>query len=224
MRKAGKLFQLTNLIRVRQPITADEIALSLNVSVRTVYRYIDDLSVSGIPIYGTPGVGYQLDEDFELPPLNVTAKELDALLLGVKMVTVWTGEDLSNAANSLVKKIEAVIPKSIIDEYADVVFTPDFNNKIKTRKSWEVLHNSIKSKHGVTIEYQSLDGTMTSRTIYPLGLLYWGGKWTLASWCKTREDFRNFRVDRIINLNVCESQFETTDKINLQSFMASYKK
>lgn len=64
---------------MKQPITADQIAGELGVSVRTVYRYIDDLSVSGIPIYGTAGVGYQLHEDFELPPLNLTEKEIDAL-------------------------------------------------------------------------------------------------------------------------------------------------
>ena len=66
MRKADRLFQLTNLIRARQPITAEKIAQELNVSIRTVYRYIDDLSVSGIPIYGTTGVGYQLDNDSKL--------------------------------------------------------------------------------------------------------------------------------------------------------------
>ena len=105
MRKADKLFQLTNIVRAKQPITANEIAEELDVSVRTVYRYIDDLSVSGIPIYGTAGLGYQLTNQFELPPLNLTENELDALLIGVKMVSGWTGDDLSSSAKSLAAKI-----------------------------------------------------------------------------------------------------------------------
>jgi len=74
MRKADRLFQLTNLIRARQPVTAHQLAEELGVSVRSIYRYIDDLSVSGIPVYGIAGEGYRLYEGFELPPLNLTEK------------------------------------------------------------------------------------------------------------------------------------------------------
>ncbi|MEE1920209.1 HTH domain-containing protein, partial [Pseudomonas asiatica] len=70
MRKADRLFQLVNLIRVHQPISAERLASRIGVSVRSIYRYIDDLSFSGIPIYGTAGVGYALDADFEMPPLR----------------------------------------------------------------------------------------------------------------------------------------------------------
>lgn len=223
MRKADKLFQLTNLIRARQPITAQEIANHLSVNIRTVYRYIDDLSVSGIPIYGTPGIGYQLDDDFELPPLNITANELDALLLGVKLITAWTGEELSSAASSLAKKIEAVVPKHVIDEYADVIFTPEFVNPSKNKEIWNVLHKAIKNTFAIKITYLSLSDVTTNRTLYPLGLAYWGGTWTLAAWCTKRDDYRNFRVDRITHFSLLE-KFNKTKRINLQAFMQANKK
>ncbi len=222
MRKADKLFQLTNLIRARQPITAQSIAEHLSVNIRTVYRYIDDLSISGIPIYGTPGIGYQLDEDFELPPLNITASELDALLLGVKLITTWTGEELSSAASSLAKKIEAVVPKHLIDEYADVIFTPDFVNPNKNKALWNDLHKAIKNTIAIEITYLSLSDATTTRTLYPLGLAYWGGTWTLAAWCTIRNDYRNFRVDRIQEL-INKETFKKTSVINLQAFMEATK-
>ncbi len=223
MRKADRLFQLTNLIRAKQPITADEIANELGVSVRSVYRYIDDLSISGIPIYGTTGLGYQLDEDYELPPLNLSEKELEALLLGMKMVRGWSGIELSYAAQSLSTKIQLVIPKGMVDDYSDVVFAPDFVQDKRQKRLWENIHQAIKSLNILKIKYHSLDEIISQRTLYPLGLVYWGSKWTLAAWCKKRRDFRNFRVDRIFELDVLSSQFKLTDKINLQAFLATTK-
>jgi len=224
MRKADKLFQLTNLLRAKQPITAEQIATELEVSVRTVYRYIDDLSVSGIPIYGTTGVGYQLHENFELPPLNLTEQELDALLLGVRMVSSWTGDELSNSANTLAKKIEAVLPNQLRDDYSDVVFAPDINHRKKDRKNWQALHQAIKNLKMVEIDYRALDGCYSSRLLYPLGLVYWGGKWTLAAWCTERRGYRNFRIDRILEMSISTQQFEPTKKINLQAYLNEVNK
>jgi len=220
MRKADRLFQLTNLVRTRQPITAAEIANELNVSVRTIYRYIDDLSLSGIPIYGTTGIGYQLDKDFELPPLNLSGKELESLLLGMKMVAAWSGIELSDAAKSLTTKIQAVLPKGMIDDYSDVVFAPDFLHNKQQKQLWENIHNAIKTLNAIKICYNSLDEVTSKRILYPLGLVYWGSKWTLAAWCTKRGAFRNFRIDRILELDILEDKFKLTDSINLQAFLA----
>ena len=86
MRKAERLFQLVNLIRAQQPITAEQLAQRIGVSVRTIYRYIDDLSLSGIALYGEPGRGYSLQDGFELPPLTLSQDEIAALLLGVELL------------------------------------------------------------------------------------------------------------------------------------------
>ncbi len=224
MRKADRLFQLTNLIRAKQPITADKIASELDVSVRTIYRYIDDLSASGIPIYGITGIGYQLDKDFELPPLNLSEKELESLLLGMKMVTAWSGIELSGAAKSLTAKIQAVLPKDMIDDYSDVVFAPDFVHNKQQKTLWEDIHHAIKKLNPINIHYISLDEVNSKRVLYPLGLVYWGSKWTLAAWCTKRQDFRSFRIDRILELDVLECDFELTEKVNLHAFLATTKK
>lgn len=224
MRKADKLFQLTNLIRVKQPITASQIATELEVSVRTVYRYIDDLSVSGIPIYGTAGVGYQLHENYELPPLNLTDKEVDVLMLGIKMVSTWTGDVLSDSAQSLANKIEAVLPKHIRDEYSSKVYAPDLLIRRNERDIWEMCYKAIKGEHCLSISYQTPNENKTKRKIRPLGLFYWGGKWTVGSWCFLRKDFRDFRLDRIETIKICENTCIENQSINLQSYLAAIEK
>ncbi|EIK45896.1 helix-turn-helix type 11 domain-containing protein [Cellvibrio sp. BR] len=83
MRKANRLFQLVNLIRRQQPVSAAKLAEQLQVSVRSIYRYINDLSVTGVPVYAEPGLGYRLQPGLELPPLHLSPEELDALQLAV---------------------------------------------------------------------------------------------------------------------------------------------
>lgn len=223
MRKAEKLFQITNLIRAKQPITAEQLAEELDVSVRTVYRYIDDLSVSGIPIYGTTGIGYKLHDHYELPPLNLTENELDALILGVKMVTSWTGETLSESARSLVSKIDAVLPSQLRKEYSRTLYAPDYSGRDEDRNVWEIIYKAIKELNSVSIDYNALNGRKTSRTIYPLGLFYWGGKWTIGSWCTLRREFRDFRLDRIERIGL-RQKYTKTKAINLESYLTSVEK
>jgi len=224
MRKADKLFQLTNLIRVKQPITAEQIAREIGVSVRTVYRYIDDLSVSGIPIYGTAGVGYQLHKGYELPPLNLTDKEVDVLMLGIKMVSTWTGDVLSDSAQTLANKIEAVLPKHVRDEYSPTVYAPDLLIRGSERKMWGQCYKAIKEKNCLSIGYQTPDGNNTERKICPLGLFYWGGKWTVGSWCFLRNDYRDFRLDRIETIKSHKGTCIENQRINLQSYLAAIEK
>jgi len=221
MRKAERLFQLTHLIRNRQPITAQAIADELHISVRSVYRYIDDLSTSGIPIYGTTGLGYQLDEHFELPPLNLTENELEALLLGVNMVRGWTGDTLSHAAKSLAMKIEAAVPKSLNDGLLTTVHVANESDRSEERSKWQLIHQSIKKQQGLFIDYSDQYQQTSQRQVYPLGLFYWGGKWTLGCWCTLRKGYRDFRLDRMLQISQLP-RFEKTALINFDSYVASF--
>ena len=221
MRKAERLFQLTNFIRVKQPVTAKQISEELSISVRTVYRYIDDLSVSGIPVYGTTGIGYKLDEHFELPPLNLTESELEALMLGVDMVCRWTGDEFSRSAKSLSHKIEAALPTKLKNTHHRKLHVPMYLDSNKVKGMWETVHFSISENIALMIEYQDLNNEYSTRTIYPLGLFFWGGKWTVGSWCTLRENYRDFRLDRIIMIKN-QDKYVQTKVINFNSYVASF--
>jgi predicted DNA-binding transcriptional regulator YafY len=201
MRKADRLFQLVNLIRSHQPITAGQLAERIGVSVRTIYRYIDDLSVSGIPIYGEPGVGYALDEDFELPPLTLTHDEIAALMLGVEILSRATGNDLAAAAKTLLSKIGAVLPPHSFDPTRTPIRALGDILNDQSLRHWNDLYRAIQQQQAVTIVYLSLKEQLSQRIVFPLGLFYWGGKWTVGTWCILRNAYRDFRVDRIQNLD-----------------------
>lgn len=220
MHKSDRLFQLTNILRVHKVITAKELALKLDVSERTIYRYIDDLSVSGIPIYGEAGKGYTLSEDFELPPIKLNEKEIEALILGVNLVSSWTGKTMKNAAKSLLNKIDAVLPEQIENEkrirYARV---PSGHRKVDSIR-WEQIHTALNEKKWIRIKYESLNNFSTIRVIFPLGIFYWGGKWTLGSWCSLRDDFRDFRTDRMLSVEIVDSNLILPSAVTLEKYIS----
>lgn len=221
MSKSDRLFQLTNLLRAYQPVTAKQLAEKMMLSERTIYRYIDDLSVSGIPVYGEPGVGYRLTEGFELPPLHLSPIELEALVLGVNLVTTRTGENISQAAHSLLSKIEASLPldHELKKEQESIALAPYNSYDEKTRKHWDVMHAAIKEKTQLQLHYLSLTGQDSERVIYPLGLFYWGGVWTIGAWCFLRSAYRNFRVDKIENITVASETLSLPRQVSLSDYI-----
>ncbi len=162
---------MTNLLRVHQPLTARELAMRLCVSERTIYRYMDDLSLAGIPVYGEAGLGYRLSEGFEMAPLQLSAAELEALITGVNLVAVLTGKGMADPARSLLAKIEAALPAQGIQADRDpVVRVPDYRTAHPVYARWDQLHDAITAGRWLEIGYQDARASKTGRHIYPLGL------------------------------------------------------
>lgn len=222
MRKSDRLFQLTNILRRHQPMTAKQLAERLAVSERTIYRYVDDLSLSGIPVYGEPGVGYRLSDGFELPPLQLSSGELEALVAGVSFTASLTGKEFAASAYSLLSKIEAALPNEmqIIANKDRVVRVPTGYRQSEAYGMWGKVHAAIASGHWLKITYKSLSEEVTDRAVFPLGLFYWGGKWTLGCWCELRGDYRDLRVDRITKLKLSEQASVLPEGISLSAYIA----
>ncbi|MBK5003652.1 helix-turn-helix transcriptional regulator [Pseudomonas sp. S32] len=218
MRKADRLFQLVNLIRVHQPISAERLAERMGVSVRSVYRYVDDVSVSGIPIYGTPGIGYALDADFEMPPLTLNRLEVDALMLGMEMLACTADPAMAQAANMLLSKVGATLTQHKMDS-ADAKVRALGGMALKTRAHLADLRTASEQQRPVQIVYTSLHGLVSQRNIYPLGLFYWGGKWTVGSWCCSKAAYRDFRVDCIESVSLAYQPAALPAGIGLKAYM-----
>lgn len=219
MRKSDRLFQVVNLIRVHQPITAQALAEHIGVSVRTIYRYIDDLSLSGIPLYGVAGVGYALHEGFELPPLTLTQDELDALMLGVEMLSNTAGAELAASARALLSKVAAVLPFRNAEPALSSIRALRVKPVTSEQRYLDDLHRAIQQGGAVRFSYVSLSDVISDRTVFPLGLFYWGGKWTVGTWCTTRKAYRDFRVDRIHSLQLMTQSQTLAPQWNLRSYM-----
>lgn len=220
MRRADRLFQLVQVLRSRRFATGDQLAVELGVSRRTVYRDIADLARSGVPIRGEAGVGYRMERGYELPPLTFNEQELEALVLGARMVAAWGDPDLAAATRAAMTKVEAVVPKAmrrILFETA--LFVPDRPWAPEMISGLGQLRRAVAERHKVRFGYTRADGEGSARTVRPLGLWFWGTSWSMAAWCELRGAYRNFRPDRMESLEVLDEVFDDSDGIGLQAFL-----
>ena len=209
MRRADRLFRIVEYLKARQQaVTADTLADELLVSVRTIYRDIADLIASNVPIIGEAGVGYVLDRSHIVRPLVFDIEELDALALGAQMVSSWGDPEIALSAKRAIDKITAVLPDSLRAEILQTaMFSPPDQKSAPIRVDFTALRRSIRSKNLVNFHYYALDGNKTQRTVRPLCLAFFGPVWLLSGWCEYRQAFRNFRLDRMSQLEISKTHY-----------------
>ena len=208
MRRTDRLFELIQILRDGRLHRAADMAERLEVSVRTIYRDMDTLAASGVPVEGERGVGYMMTAPVTLPPLNLTMAELEALHLGMAVVGAAADEELQGAAKSLSAKIDAVLPEDRAAPPNGWGFSVyPFADAAGGFAHMPGLRAAIRARQKVEIAYADAEGAETQRTIRPLQLDYWGRVWTVTGWCELRDDFRVFRVDRIEAMEVLPELF-----------------
>lgn len=210
MRRSDRLFELIQILRDGRLHRGTDMAKRLGVSLRTLYRDMDTLIASGVPVEGERGLGYMMTAPITLPPLNLSLSELEALHLGLSVVSKAADPELQKAAASLSAKVDAVLPEDRAAPAAGWGFaTYPFAEAARGFVHMAPLRAAIRSRRKVIISYKTPDGPDTTHTLRPLQLEYWGRVWTLTSFSELHNDFRVFRVDRIQTLNV---SFETFDE------------
>jgi len=209
MRKAERLNEIVHhLRRMHQAVTADTLAALFEVSPRTIYRDIQDLMDSGIPITGEAGVGYVIDKQYHLPPIMFDADEIEAIALGIGMVSNWTDAAFARKAKSAYEKIQATLTAPMVQELTQIsTFSAPSRYKIPWKVNFTEVRECIRRKQFVTFSYLDLSDQVTERTIRPLALISFSPIWLLAGWCEMRQNFRNFRLDRISDFSVSPQRF-----------------
>jgi predicted DNA-binding transcriptional regulator YafY len=222
MRRADRLFLLIHALRGRRiALPAHRLAESLGVSLRTVYRDVADLQRSGVPIEGEAGVGYLLRKGSDIPPLMFTADELEALLVGTRFVRAFAGTRMTVAANAALLKIDAVLPVELRHRSErSRVFAPDFGQHAALKQHIDAIHLAINDRCVLAIVYRDAAGRGSERDVEPICLAFWGGSWTLGAWCRRRDDFRSFRLDRIDALHV-GAPFDELPQRGLAAYLRS---
>jgi predicted DNA-binding transcriptional regulator YafY len=200
VRRAERLFQIIQILRrSSHPVTADDMAGELEVSRRTVYRDVADIIGQRVPIRGEAGLGYVLDDDFNMPALMLTPDEIEAAVLGAQWVAGRGDPVLARAANDLIAKIATVVPERL----RSFITAPS----IGTRPVREPIEDGIdiartrawiRSGHKIRIDYCDVRGEASHRVIWPVMVGYFEKARALAAWCELRQDFRHFRTDRIL--------------------------
>jgi predicted DNA-binding transcriptional regulator YafY len=221
MRRADRLFRIVEYLKARrQVVTALSLAEELEVSVRTMYRDIADLVASGVPIIGEAGVGYLLDKDYVVRPLMFTVEELDALTLGAQMVQSWGDKELARAANQAIDKITSVLPEGLQKEISETfLFSMASKNDVKIHIDFTALRRAIRGKNIVEFGYTREDGEVSNRRVRPLCLAFFSPVWLISGWCEMREDFRNFRLDRIQDMVITDERFRDETGKRLSDYL-----
>jgi len=199
MRRADRLFLLTRLLNAAQGqvVTAAALAAEIEVSVRTVYRDLDDLRANGIAIDGERGVGFRLAERAVLPPLALSFDELDALVLGMRTVESAGDRALARAARTLTDKALSALPPSERRAAAEArLFSPAVPDA-PPPGDLACLRRALRERRKLSFAYTDREGAASRRIVHPLALSYLGTCWVLVAWCELRRDHRVFRTDRI---------------------------
>src|SRR5215469_13718110 len=227
MRRADRLFLIINALRGRRTaLQARQLAETLGVSLRTVYRDVADLQLSGVPIEGEAGVGYVLRKGSDIPPLMFTADELESLVVGTRFVRAFAGEKLAAGAQAALMKIEAVLPPELRERSRRTrIYAPIWRDEESVAFAARIdqLHAAIESQHVLHLHYRDEVGRESERDVEPLCLAFWGGKWTLGTWCRLRRDFRNFRPDRIAQMDETGEVFQSAPDRDLGSYLQAMR-
>lgn len=223
MSRSERLLQLLQALRRhRRPVSGKVLSEETGVSLRTLYRDIASLQAQGAAIEGERGVGYVLKPGFLLPPLMFSAEEIEALVLGTRWVAGRADRTLADAAMGAMAKIGAVLPAHLRNEpeasslwVAAVAAPPD------TSVEFELLRKTMRSERKLRLAYRDAGGGMSHRTVWPFALAFFEQSRVLMCWCELRQDFRNFRTDRIAEAEPLEARYPQRRQALLKAWRLS---
>jgi predicted DNA-binding transcriptional regulator YafY len=213
MRRSDRLFDIIQCLRTaRGPMTAAALAEELEVAVRTVYRDIATLQARRVPIEGAPGLGYMLRRGFDLPPLMFNEEEIEAIIVGARMLSRTGDPALQAAADSVLSKVTVVLPDALRAQLiAAPVYVAAKGAPTAERVDLAAVRQAIRDEKKLEIEYVDEKGIETRRTIWPIAIAYYVQATLIGAWCELRKDYRHFRADRISAFQVLEERYPADD-------------
>ncbi|MEM7561528.1 MAG: YafY family protein [Pseudomonadota bacterium] len=192
MRRTDRLFEIIQIFREQNSsLTAQEIADRLEVSVRTIYRDIQTLQTMHVPIDGEAGIGYIMRQGYDLPPINFTVDEIEAIAVGLNLVSRTGDSELLRAAQRVTTKIATA--RQRMENFR----VSTWGAKSPSKTSPEEIRQAIRDQIKIEIGYIDNNFEKTDRKILPLVMIYYIESIVVVAWCELRNDFRHFRIDRI---------------------------
>lgn len=222
MNRIDRLTAILVQLQSKKIVKAAEIAERFDISLRTVYRDIRALEEAGVPIGAEAGVGYFIMDGYFLPPVMFTEEEANSMLLAAKLVEELGDRSVSEEFQSALFKVKSVLKssqKENLDSLNDNIYVSKVN-RMYSGKHISKIQNAIVGKKTIVMKYFSNYNEKTSeREIEPIGLFYYSNAWHLIAFCKMRKDYRDFRVDRIKDLQVSDTIFVITDRKSLKQYI-----
>jgi predicted DNA-binding transcriptional regulator YafY len=228
MNRIDRLTAILIHLQSKRVVKSEELADRFNISQRTVYRDVKALMEAGVPIGSEAGKGYFIVDGYHLPPVMFTQDEASAMMLAGKLVEKLTDKSVKTSFDSALHKIKAVLNESEKDHLeslqnlVQVLERP--RNEEKPADTFPdnfltTIQRAVVKKQVLLIEYTNNKQELTSRELEPIGIFYYGSAWHLIAWCRLRNDYRDFRADRIRSLINTEKIVENRNLLSLQEYM-----
>ncbi len=225
MNRIDRLHAILTHLQSKRKVTAQEMADRFNISLRTVYRDVKALDESGVPVIGEAGSGYTIMEGYRLPPVMFTQEEASALLLGAKLAEQFTDGSVKRHFSAALFKIKAVL-RSPDKEYVDSltehieIFTRYSPDNESPQQHLSLLQQAVVHKNIVHLHYRShMKEETTRRKVEPIGLLHYGSAWHLIGWCHLRNDYRDFRLSRMLGITLDENTFDPCSHPSIRQYI-----
>lgn len=224
VKRLSRLTAITTQLQAKSLVTATELAERFSVSVRTIYRDIRALESSGVPIYTDEGKGYRLVEGYRLPPIMFTENEANALVMVEQLVLHNKDASLVKHYSDAIDKIKASLNKenkAKVNLLSERTQFSQMKAQEKNSDHLSILQQALTNFFLVEIAYKDENAQSTKRCIEPFALLNTRNGWILVAWCRLRQNFRNFRLDRIQNLELLCETFTPHD-MTLEDYFIRY--
>lgn len=214
MNRIDRISAILIQLQTRRVVKASDIAARFNISLRTVYRDVRSLEEAGVPIIGEAGVGYSLVDGYRLPPIMFTREEATAFLTAEKFVEQLTDASTAAQHKSAMYKIRAILKTAEKDLLESMdgnieVLKSQTQRRVDNNDHIQAILNGIAHKKVLRIDYMAgYTQTKTNRHIEPVGIFYLDSYWHLIAFCRMRNDYRDFRLDRIMDLAETDTTFD----------------
>ncbi|MCC5937080.1 MAG: YafY family transcriptional regulator [Lunatimonas sp.] len=211
MNRIDRLTAILTQLQSKRSVKAQEIADRFGISLRTVYRDIRSLEEAGVPLLGEAGVGYSFVEGYRLPPVQFTKEEAVACLVAEKIIEKVSDRESSRHFHAAMYKIKALLKPQEKDtvEHLSSQIAVIHQPRKRSNQTLQSLLIALSDRRTVQITYTSfVDENSTQRTLEPVGVYHAYEQWYLIAWCRLRNAYRTFRLDRIHTLSILEESFQ----------------
>ncbi len=227
MLKLDRLLAIVLMLHSKRLLRASDLSEHFGVSLRTIYRDVNTLCEAGVPIASEAGVGYSLVKGYTLPPVMFSNEEASSIVIAAEFLRKMSANtDLVKSSSSAVAKIMSIVPDDLKERIHQVqsttavlVSSPSNAQQVALPTVFSDLQQAIAERRCVQIHYQTADLKSSTRTIEPLGLVYYGNYWHCIAFCRMRKDMRDFRTDRFASMELCDERFAARPQFNIPDFL-----
>ncbi|MBW1298061.1 helix-turn-helix transcriptional regulator [Aquimarina litoralis] len=224
MKRLHRLTAILVKLQSKKVVQAADLADKFGVSIRTIYRDMLALSDAGVPIGAEAGTGYFLVDGYSLPPIMFTEKEANAMITAAKIIETNNDASLISDYKEVVEKVKAILnttQKEKLELLEQRIVSPPFK-KSPESTYLSVIQQAITDLRVLEIQYTAASKEFTKRTVEPLGVYFTNTIWVMIAFCRLRNDYREFRTDRIINL-IETSEIFPTKLFTLEDYFQKYR-